>query len=470
MSMNENPNQDRRGTAPQSSAPRSPAPRGSAPTGSFKLNIDERELAAGGEQPPQGRERPEPYRNAQQAHMGYYSSDRDSKEERKAHKKRDKLKGRKNKRVFSLVWLCMVLLLGFTLASYLIGGANDFFAVGRSDGTAEVRLDETLLDADRLAQILYQRGAINKPEFFSLYSKVRVDDWTYFKPGVYQIKTNLDYEDILNQLQGGNESREEVRVTFPEGCNALEIAQLLEENEVCTQEAFLTALNEGDFSKYSAVAAMGTPTGKYYKLEGYLFPDTYDFWKGEEVESVIGKMLNNFQEKMSGSAMDLVGQSGMTLDQIVTLASIVQGEAANQSDMYNVSAVLHNRLNFGAENDIFFLECDSTTYYPYKNAEAVPQTGALPYGNYNTYSTGVSGLPAGAICNPGMDAINAALKPNTADGAAEYLYFCHAEDGTAYYASTSWEHEENLVLAGLSDGYSEDGDYDDDGGDDDYDW
>ncbi len=430
--MNERPDDNRRVT---------PNPRG---TGSFKLNLDERERATGSITPPrQDRERGS---HGDSSYNKAYATEEERKAEKKAHKKRNRLKARKNKRIFSLVWLCMVLLLSFTLASYLIGGSNDFFAVGRVEGTAEVAVPENVT-AEELADILYERGAIKKKEFFSLYCKITAD-MEYFEPGTYQVGTNLDYEDLINTLQGGNEAREVVTVTFPEGVTALQAAKLLEDNEVCTQEEFLQALN-GDFTNYEEIAAMGDVSGKYYKLEGYLFPDTYDFWKGEEIESVVGKMLNNFHEKMSNSVLALIEQSGYSMDQIITMASIIQNEAANESDMYDVSAVIHNRLDFGAENDIFFLECDSTTYYPYKNEEEIPQTGALPYGNYNTYSNGVSGLPAGAICNPGMDAIQAALKPSTDDGASSWLYFCHAEDGTAYYASTSWEHEENLIEAGL---------------------
>jgi len=448
--MNENPNQNRR----------TPAEPGAS--GNFKLDIDERDLATGSfDQPQTGRGRGGSYVGQPYSNTAYYASDKERKAEQKAHKKRDKLKARKNKRVFSLVWLCMVLLVSFALASYLIGGANDFFAVGRTAGSTEIELPATI-DADGLAKLLYQRGAIKKPDFFALYSKITVDDWKYFEPGVYKVETNLDYEDLINQLQGGNQTREEVTVTFPEGMNVLEMAQLLDENDVCSQDDFLTALNTGDFTNYADIAAMGDASGKYYKLEGYLFPDTYNFYKGEEIESVIGKMINNFKEKMNDDMRLKLQQSGMTMDQIVTLASIVQGEAASASDMYKVSAVLHNRLSFGAEYGIYRLECDSTSCYPYKNPQAVPETGALSYGNYDTYQ--IEGLPAGAICNPGLDALKAALEPSTEEGASSYLYFCHAADGTAYYASTSWEHEENKVLAGLSDGSG--GEYDE--GDDDW--
>lgn len=431
--MSERPDQNRKGPGEPRAA------------GNFKVNIDERDLATGSFDPSQQRKgapvsygSPSPYNKA-------YATEEERRAEKKAHKKRNRLKARKNKRVFALVWLCMVLLLAFTLASYLIGGSNDFFAVGRTEGTAEVVIPEEV-DAESLSGILYSKGVIAKPDFFHLYSKIRVKEWDYFKPGVYKLNTNLDYEDILNQLQGGNETREVVTVTFPEGVTALEAAKLLEDNEVCTQAEFLEALN-GDFTNYEEISALGDTSGKYYKLEGYLFPDTYDFWKGEEIESVVGKMLNNFHEKMSDSTLALIKQSGYTMDQIVTMASIIQNEAANESDMYDVSAVLHNRLDFGDEYGIYRLECDSTSFYPYKNQEAIPAEGALSYGNYDTYQ--IEGLPAGAICNPGIDAIRAALKPSDEGDASSWLYFCHAEDGTAYYASTEEGHLYNRELAGL---------------------
>ena len=420
---------------------------GETPSGGFRVHIDEKELAGGAYRPQAAQARPS--RSAQPAgNTGYYSADGDSREERRAHKKRNRLKARKNKRVFAVVWLCMVALVALTIASYLIGGVRDFFAVGRMEGSTEVELTEET-EPDSLAQLLYQRGAINKPEFFQLYAKVTVDDWTYFKKGVYQIDTNLDYEDILNRLQGGNESREEVRITFPEGSTALEIASLLEENGVCTQGEFLAALNEDDFTNYDVIAAMPSAAGKYFKIEGYLFPDTYDFWKGEEVDSVIGKMLNNFQNKMTDTLLAQVQQSGYTLDQIVTIASIIQAEAADLTDMYNVSAVIHNRLSYGPEVGIYRLECDSTSFYPYKRQSDIPAEGAMAYGAYDTYV--VEGLPAGAICDPGLDAIQAALRPNTEGDAPYYLYFCHAADGTAYYATNKNDHAYNLYLAGLTD-------------------
>ncbi len=415
---------------------------GNRGTGNFKLNIDERDLATGSVDIPERRSQPpRPEYSTNKA----YLTDKERRAEKKAHKKRNKLKARKNRWIFSVVWLCMVLLVSFTLASYLIQGSNDFFAANRTEGTTEVTIPKEVT-VDQLTQILYEAGAIKKPEFFKLYCSVTAS-MEYFQPGTYKIETNMDYEDLINTLQGGNESREVVTVTFPEGITALEMASLLEENEVCSAQDFLTAIDSDDFDNYDMIGAITNGADKYYKLEGYLFPDTYNFYKGEEIDSVVSKFLYNFQNRVSDLQTE-IANSGMTEDQVVIMASIIQREAANVNDMKDVSAVLHNRLNFGAEYGIYRLECDSTTYYPYKRAEDVPATDALSYGNYDTYQ--VQGLPAGAICNPGLDAIEAALRPNTEGDAAYYLYFCHAADGTAYYATNAEDHEYNKQLAGLS--------------------
>ncbi len=414
------------------------------------MKIDQRDLMTGSlEAPRQRRGQPVQYAEPPSAKKAALT-DKELKAEKRAHKKRNRIKARKNKRVFSFVWLCMVLLTSFTLASYLIGGAMDFFGDGRDTGTVDITIPEGKLTEDGLAEILYQAGAIKKPEFFSLYCKVK-EDMEDFQPGTsLEVGTDLDYEALINILQGGGEvDREVVTVVFPEGFNALEGARLLEENEVCTASEFLSALNTMDFSKYGMIGALGDTSNRYYKLEGYLFPDTYEFYKGEKLDSVIGKLLHNFQRKMDDKLLEKIQNSGMSMDQVVTLASIIQAEAASTKDMFDVSAVLHNRLEFGADYDIFNLECDSTAYYPYKNAKQMEEIGGnLSYGNYNTYN--FSGLPAGPICNPGLEALNAALKPNTKGDASSYLYFCHSDDGVAYYATNEWDHEYNKQLAGLS--------------------
>ncbi|CAB1253187.1 Endolytic murein transglycosylase [Ruminococcaceae bacterium BL-6] len=230
-----------------------------------------------------------------------------------------------------------------------------------------------------------------------------------------------------------------VNVTFPEGSNLQEAAQLLEKNKVCSAADVLSAAKGSAFDSYDFIAAISNPSARYYKLEGYLFPDTYNFYKNDSASNALKRLLDNMKNKMASIKSEAATQ-GMTADQVLTMASLIQAEAAGKSDMYNVSSVLHNRLRDGAAHGTPMLQFDSTVYYPYASASQAPAGFSS---TYNTYK--ITGLPAGPICNPGSDAIQAALHPNS----TSYYYFCHSASGVPYYASTLAEHEQNLVLAGL---------------------
>lgn len=407
----------------------------------FQLNLTDEEIATGTLNVPK-RKKQQPNMDTMSSRKVYYT-DKERKQEEKEHKKRNKLKAGKNKRIFSLVWIVMVALVSLTVASYLIDGANDVLAVNRPEGSVEVTIPENVT-VEQLTQILHENKMIDKPEFFQIYAKFTAD-MEYIVPGMYQLETNMDYEYIINVLEAGNDAKEVVDVTFPEGVNAVDVAKLLEENEVCEASAALEAMNDAEmFSNYEFISELGYGEDRYYLLEGYLFPDTYQFYKGEEVKSVLGKMLNNYKTRTKELEQSLETLK-YSRDEIINIASIIQREAANNDDMYMVSAVLHNRLEWGAEQYIYTLGCDSTIYYPYRTRNDVPEDMAGYESNYNTYD--IQGLPAGAICNPGMNAIRAAMNPSE-DG-SRYLYFCHAEDGTAYYAETEYEHDLNRERAGL---------------------
>ena len=153
---------------PQQNRGREPVQRPSQGTGGFQVKIDQRDLMTGSlEAPRQRRGQPVQYAEPPSAKKAALT-DKELKAEKRAHKKRNRIKARKNKRVFSFVWLCMVLLTSFTLASYLIGGAMDFFGDGRDTGTVDITIPEGKLTEDGLAEILYQAGAIKKPEFFKI--------------------------------------------------------------------------------------------------------------------------------------------------------------------------------------------------------------------------------------------------------------------------------------------------------------
>ena len=364
----------------------------------------------------------------------------------------------------TLLYVAFVIGVSTLLAAVGWVAANDLLALNKAEHSAIITLPddiftsrevtvetedgtetetELVVDLDYVIDTLKENGIIEYGLLFRLYS-IFSDAQVKMTPGTYQLDTDMDYRAIVTNLGSNSASRQQVTVTIPEGFTVAQIFQRLEDEGVSTVEKLneMAATHDYAFSFLQEI-----PLGEPTRLEGYLFPDTYDFYKGEEIDSVVGKLVYNFQNRTAGLE-ERIAASGMTLDQIVTMASIIQREAANTQDMANVSAVLHNRLDFGGEYGIYRLECDSTIYYPYQRAEDVPETGALSYGNYDTYE--VQGLPAGAICNPGLDAIEAALNPNTEGDAANYLYFCHAADGTAYYATNADDHAYNLQLAGLT--------------------
>ena len=148
-------------------------------------------------------------------------------------------------------------------------------------------------------------------------------------------------------------------------------------------------------------------------------------------------------------------KTGYTADQVLTIASIIQAEAANRDDMYYISSILHNRLDYGEVYGVGQLNCDCTVYYPYRERTDVPENIRATY--TSSYDTNTfNGLPPGPICNPGEEAIKAAIMPAESD----YLYFCHDKEengSTPYYATTIEQHEANLraIESGSTNTYNE---------------
>ncbi len=229
-----------------------------------------------------------------------------------------------------------------------------------------------------------------------------------------------------------------VRVTVPEGYTVERIAVLLEEREVCTAAAFRDAVQSGDFSDFPFVSAIpmtdkdGAPNGRVYRLEGYLFPDTYEFYRNGSAEAAVRRFLQNFQRKLA-DWQEALDQSGMTLDEAVTFASIVQGEVGHAADMKRVARVLQNRLD---SPDYPRLQCDVTTKYLRELAAAGVDASREAYDTYVC-----RGLPVGAINNPGLAALQAAVSPSDEDICAGcYFFVIDSANDTVYYSRTYAEH------------------------------
>lgn len=235
-----------------------------------------------------------------------------------------------------------------------------------------------------------------------------------------------------------------VTLTFPEGYTALEIAGKLEENGVCSEKDFMEAVKNSAYAqKFGFLDGMKNTDERAFLLEGYVFPDTYEFYTDESAESVLARFLRNTQSKITEEMKEKAKKLGYSMDEIITLASIIQSEAGIVNEMGKVSSVLHNRLESA---DYGMLQCDVTINYVNENILTSPyikgdKTRFSEY--YNTYKKG--GLPVGAICNPGADAINAALEPEKTD----YFFFVTDKDWNYYYASTYEEHLNNCKICGI---------------------
>ncbi len=225
-----------------------------------------------------------------------------------------------------------------------------------------------------------------------------------------------------------------VRITIPEGASAADIGGLMEQNGLFTRLEFLSEVNRGTAGS-PLVQEIGDWENRAFLLEGYLFPDTYEFYRDDPPERVIQKLLDNLEKKITDTHKARAKELGMSMDEVLTLASVIQAEAGNPAQMKTVSSVLHNRLNSKSHPK---LECDVTIFYLEQDVQPYLTEDKDRFNSYyNTYKC--TGLPEGPICNPGRDAIEAALYPEQ----TEYFYFATDKAGKYYYAKTLAEHNQN---------------------------
>ncbi|MBQ7385374.1 MAG: endolytic transglycosylase MltG [Ruminococcus sp.] len=392
--------------------------------------------------------------------------ERDSKKALRAEKREAKkvrqIKSGRNKKVYRIAWLLLVIILSAVMAEFMVSGFNDLFAVQRTEEETVTIIVSVGDDSDDIAKKLEGKGAVDSAMFFSMFLGL-TGKGDEIEPGVYEVATNKDYLGVVNYLRNVDNRQTTITLQFTEGMNVIEIAEQLYDSGVTSdKEQFLQLCNSSEFDEdYSFIADIEDNPERLYKLEGYLFPDTYEFYVDEDPALTISRFLDNFDRRVCDTKLELAGfsekitiedlaaRSDMSIDEIVNIASIVQGEAANVEDMYNVASVIENRLERGASMDIYTLGMDSTQFYPYSSFEEIPEDIRDTFESaYETYDS--EGLPPGAICSPGLDAITAAVNPNSTN----YFYFCHGAgadgEATSYYAETLLQHQANLAAAGLN--------------------
>lgn len=345
---------------------------------------------------------------------------------------------KKNKRFGRLMYILSVALLSALIACGAIVYFFDASGLGGSDVVVDVEIPGGAYTA-QIAGILEEKGLIQNAFLFRVYSKLTKADGLW-QVGTFMLSADMGYSGLVEELQTST-PRENVNVTIPEGFTVEEIARLLKEKGVCEEEDFYNAVVNAEFD-YDFVKAIPTAAdgeehaGRIYRLEGYLFPDTYNFYIGSTGEMVIERMLENFNNKLTPAIRQRIKDKGWTIDEAIIFASVIQGEAGLKEDMLGVSRVLTNRMqpNSGYPK----LECCSTR--DYVNA-ILPSFGGIQVTTsaYNTYVR--EGLPVGAINNPGLLAIEAALNPSDDEEYANCYFFATDYDsGITYFSKTYSQH------------------------------
>ena len=379
---------------------------------------------------------------------------------RKRKKRRKKKKYTNHTRTMGHVFLGVVLsvaaiCVGVFLAWKVIVGLMDYTGMAKKSHEADIVIDSTM-NVDDIAETLHENGIIEMPWLFKTYINMK-NESEGFLDGEYTVNSTMSYSNIITLLKTVRQYTNTVTVMIPEGYNAQQIGQLLEENLVCRADDF-EKYYRSKLEKYDFEEQITVTENRFYALEGYLFPDTYEFYVIDDLpdkpsmdtsqyaKQAAEKMYSNFQNKITKKMYARAKELGMTFDEVVTLASIIQKEGTNEENMANISSVFHNRLENMYEYP--HLQSDTTDNYIEDVIRPnIPSSSLALYENvitaYDTYTC--EGLPAGPICSPGLEAINAALYPAETD----YYYFLSSSDGVFYYASTVEKHEQNIIDAAL---------------------
>lgn len=288
-----------------------------------------------------------------------------------------------------------------------------------------------------VAGILYDKGLIRSAMIFESYAGRHSRGTKQIQAANYAFTPSLSSVEIFNRLLEGDAYSGAVPITIPEGKNIKEIADILEKNHICSASDFIAETNNLSKykEKYPILSSIPEDKTGRVPLEGYLYPDTYQFVSGMNVESVVSAMLGRFQDKFDANMQAKATSMGKSVDDIVTMASIVELETKLDEDKANVASVFYNRIAAGMP-----LQSDITVDYARGTKTAVLSTEDTKIDSpYNTYIH--TGLPVGPICSPGLPSLNAALNPATTN----YYYFvADMSTGKIYFNETLEGHNADV--------------------------
>ncbi len=294
---------------------------------------------------------------------------------------------------------------------------------GNKTGTKRINV----ADMDYVADQLKDAGLIEYKWLFNFFSDISHAS-KKLSPGEYELKSSYDYRALITHMRAGSDGALTVDVTIPEGFTMHQIFKRLEEKNVCSYEDLMAAAAE---YKYNYTFLESKEESSASRLEGYLFPETYQFYIDMQASSAINKFLDVFNMRFDSEMINRCNNMGMSMDDIIKIASMIEKEAASDDERAYIASVIYNRLNAGMP-----LGIDATLLYEYPDHEGAPTAEMLQ--KDSPYNSRINvGLPPTPICNPGLPSIKAALNPEETN---YYYYALDTETGTHRFFESEGEH------------------------------
>ena len=384
------------------------------------------------------------------------------------HRERPAYKGRPKRKkgsgflgiphlIATVIWLSIIVAIGVSLGKMIWVCAADVLAFGREENIVTVTITSED-DIESITRKLHEKGLIRYPGLFKLYADLAVDDGE-ISTGTFTLNTLYDYHALVNGMSASSSSRKVVEgVLIPEGFSCSQIFARLEEYGVCRAEELEAYAAEGELGDYWFLE--GVDRGDKYCLEGYLFPATYDFYENSSPKQALEKMLNAFEAYYSsemqaqleqtnlrlsemmrenGCDEEYIAANQLTVQDIVTVASLIEKEMANDEEAPTIASVIYNRLTQDTAPERY-LNIDAAIFYALgEHKEALTSEDLQIDSPYNTYL--YSGLVPGPIANPGLACLKAALDFADTD---YYYYVLNPEVGEHDFSKTYEEHEKKV--------------------------
>jgi UPF0755 protein len=321
-------------------------------------------------------------------------------------------------------YVLFILIVSVILAYVSWMFVNDVFALNKPFVSATITVPQNFT-MSQVANELKKAKLIEYPTLFRIFGAVAKAD-KKIDPGMYKLTSELDYRALVSQMQEGS-SEEVVKITIPEGKTLAEIFAILEEKGVCTAARLKESATNYNFDyKFLSTSTLGNSR----RLEGYLFPDTYEFYMNETPTNVLKKFLSNFNSKVTDDMYTQAKKLGYSMNEVIIVASLIEKESANDAESKNVASVIYNRLK---SSSFPYLQIDATVQYALPARKAKLSNEDIKIDSpYNTYKN--KGLPPTAISSPGINSINAALYPAST---SYYFYALHKNGSHSFFSSSN---------------------------------